>query len=536
MKNKIIYVTTIVAIALLPSALLAQKVSEKCVYFFERLENKAPWIVSDNAAGLVYNNALNFSNVGAYYGSENGDYRNFNQAEKYQNFGAITKSYVKTNKVFFYGSFNYDYGIKQNQAWLGTIYEDATFNPILDSIPGKVLREDYILSAKVGYAASKQFSMGVAFDYHTASAAKRVDGRNANTLSMFSVSPGVTYNRKLFTAGLNLTYKHDVERVSYDFIGDITGKRIYNMEGLFMNSFAGITNTTILDRGYFKNIFGGAAQLELRKGNLKFFNQFKVGYNKENDFEGNSLTKRYAFVEGLRYDYNGLITFISKKMDHNLYINFVSDEQFGYAVINNYELIPGEVSSWAYFEYGKTLRYIQTGQKYGLEYKGYVRRGGAMSYSLIATLGANYITVEKDYKIFPAKYHQDYSNTELYARLDKNIKVKNTGMIDINIGGSYTDGAGTMLTERNPLTTGSLMQNSSLLEHDFAYRTADRAKIGGGIKYSHFINPEKGTTVYGGVNYSHQYLIKDGNLSSVLNGVLPGTFRSLLSVNIGLNF
>ncbi len=536
MKNKIIYVITIVAMALQSGTLLAQKSSsDKSAYTFERLEKRAPWIASDNGAGLVYNNALNFSTIGAYYGYQDGDYRNYNEPGKYQTFGIQTKSYVKSKKVFFYGSFNYDYGIKNNQAWLGTIYPDATLNPILDSIPGKVLREDYLLTAKVGYLLNDKFSIGGTFDYHTATGAKRTDGRNANTYSHFTVSPGMTYRSGILTAGLNLAYQHNAEKVEYEYLGELTGKYINYMQGLFFTSSSSIATTTILDRAYDSNVFGGAIQFELNGKRLKFFNQFKADYNKENDFE-NGLIKRYAFVEGLKYQYDGLVTYRTQKFDHTLALNFLSDEQLSYNVSNNYEEIPDEPGWWAFFEYGKTLRYMQESQRYGAEYKGYLRRGQGLGCSFIGTLGVSYITTQKDFKIYPAKYHQDYENTEVYARLDKNIKIKEKGLIDLNLSGSYTNGSGTMLEVSNPITTGSLKLNSPLLHHDFAYRTADRAKVGIGAKYSHIVNPNNGRTLYGSVNYSHQFLVNDGNLSNILDGVLPGTYRSLISVSLGLNF
>lgn len=537
MKNKIIYVITIVAMGLQSGTLLAQKASsDKSTYTFDRLEKRAPWIASDNAAGLVYNNALNFSTVGAYYGYQDGEYMSYNDPGKYQTFGIQTKSYVKANKVYFYGSFNYDYGIKNNQAWLGTIYPEGTLNPILDSVPGKVLREDYILSAKAGYPINENWSIGGAFDYHTATAAKRKDGRNANTLSKLSIAPGLTYHKGMITAGLNLAYQHNVEKVKYSYIGDVTGKFLYNLEGLFFNSTYGITNTSIVDRGYSTDVYGGAIQFELNNKNFKFFNQFKADYNRESDYEGLNLLKRFAFVEGLKYQYDGLLTYRSNKIDHTLALNFLSNEQLSYSVSNISEQIPGENNSWTFFEYGKTLRYMQEMQRYGAEYKGYLRRGHGMGCSWIGAVGAKYITAESDYKIYPAKYHQDYTNTEVYANLQKNIWVKTKGYFDIDLSGSYTDGKGTMLEVTNPITTGSLTQNYNLLSHDFAYKTADRAKVGFGAKYTQILNKEKGTAAYVGANYTRQFLVNDGNLNSILDGVLPGTYRQFVSVAIGLNF
>jgi len=539
MKYKITYTIAIVAMVLQSGTLLAQKVSDKCLYYFDKLEKSAPWIISENGAGLVFNSAQNFSSFGAFYGNEEGDFKNYYDPTKYKTFGISTKSYVKSKGVYYFGELIYDYGIKNNQAWLGTIYPNTTNNPIVDSIPGKVLREDYYLNAKVGYPLSNSIAIGVNMNYHTATAAKRKDGRNYNVLSSFNVAPGIIFSKGIVNIGLDLSYKHNSEKVEYEYLGEETGKSIYYLEGLFFYSESTITSTVILDRAYLTDIFGGALQLELKKGKVKFFNQLKVNYNQESDFEDDNLIKRYAYTDGLKYDYTGTLSLSTKSIDNYLKLSFMDNQQFGYNVVTNYELVPGEINTWNYFEFGKTLRYMVDEMEYGAEYKGYVKRndGCKWDFSWIFTLGGNYSKVNKDYKIYPATYHQDYENTQIYANLEKNFRIKNKSLIDINLGGSYTDGTGTILEVTNPVTTGSLLLNSNLLKHDFAYKTADRAKIGGGIKYTHIINATKGITAFCHASYAHQYLIDNGGgLDSVLDGVLPGTYRNMISVQIGLNF
>jgi len=533
--KKLIYITVFIVICLQSATLWGQKRSDKSVYSFDRMEKRYPWIGSDNGAGLVYNQSLDFSTINAYFGQTNGDYRNFNDPEKFQNFGIKTESYVKVKNVFFYGSFNYDYGIKQNQAWLGTIFPNSTLNPIVDSIPGKVINESYILAGKVGYRLNDNFSVGAAMNYHTATAAKRKDGRNMNTLSKLSVSPGITFNKGILTAGLNLAYQHNVEKVEYRFIGDATGKSLFYFEGLWFSTQSGITSSTIRFRGYFANIYGGAVQLQLKNKNISFFNQLKVDYNRESDYEDQNLLKRFAFVDGLKYNYKGDFTFKGKKADHYLGLKFVNDEQFAYNVVTAYEPIPGETNSWGYFEYGKTLRYMQNIRQYGAEYKAYIKRTD-WHCSWIFTLGGNLREVNKDFRIYPAKYHQDYTNKEVYAKVEKNLMFGKKSYLDININGGYVMGDGTMLSTVNPMTTGALKQNVSILKQDFAYQTAERFIAGGGVKYSIALNPEKGKVAFCGVNYRHQFLNDGGKLDNILTGVLPGQSRSTLSFTVGINF
>ena len=533
--KKLIYITLFLAVCLQSATLLGQRRSDKSVYSLDRMEKRYPWIGSDNGAGLVFNQSLDFSTINAYFGKTKGDYRNFNDPSTFQTMGVKTESYVKIKKAFFYGSFNYDYGIKQKQAWLGTVFQNSAFNPIVDSIPGKVFNESYILAGKVGYKLNEKFSIGAAMNYHTATAAKRIDGRNLNTLSKFSIAPGITYNWGILTAGINLAYQRNVERVKYSFIGDLTGKYIFYQEGLWFFSKTGITSTTNTSRGYFTNVYGGAVQLQLRNKNISFFNQLKVDYNRESDYDGSNLLRRISFVDGLKYDYKGDFTFKGKKIDHYLGLKFVNDEQFGYDVVSVYETVPGEVNSSNYYEYGKTLRYMQNIRQYGAEYKAYIKRTD-WHCSWVFTLGGNLREVNKDFRIYPAKYHQDYTNKEFYAKVEKNFMFGKNSYLDLNINGGYVTGNGTMLTTVNPMTTGALTQNINILKQDFAYQIAERFIAGGGIKYSIALNQEKGRVAFCGVNYRHQFLNDGGKLDNILTGVLPGQSRSTLSFNVGINF
>ncbi len=536
MKNKTLYIAGILALSLQTSTLRAQEVADKSFYSFERIELKTPWLTSENGAGLVFNNAKNFSTVGAYFTHQSGTYRNYNEAKVYETYGLETKSYMKVKNFYFFGKFGYDYGVRQNQSWLGTIYPNSTLNPINDSVPGKVLREDYFLAAKIGYKISDKYSVGVSFDYHTATGAKRKDARNSNVLSNLSVSPGFTFNSKYITAGINGTYKHNVERVDYAFLGDVTGKSLYYYEGLFFYSKTGITNTTVKNRGYFTDVFGGALQAELKLNNFSFFNQIKVDYTRENDYEDGSLIKRYAAVDGLNYDYSGVMKYQSEKSDHILNLRFTSDEKFSYNVITNYERIPGESNTWAYFEYGKDLRYMQSSQNYGVEYKGYIKKTEWLM-DWVLTAGYNYYDIKKEYKVYPAYYAQDYNLSDVYGNICKSFMLQPKAKLDLNVGYGYTFGKGNMLTSSNPLTTGSLKQNERLLKEDFAYNTANRYRLSFGSKFTYAIDPKKGRSIYASMNATHVQVPQ----APLVNGVMyspynAGVNRGYFEFSFGFNF
>lgn len=534
MKNKILYITLIALCSISYGAADAQIIFSKANSSIEKIERAAPWLKSDNGAGIVYNGASNFSTIKSSLSQDKGAYKNFYDGDDNTFVNIGTESYKRVKDVFFYGKFGYEYGQRNGQAWLGTIYPNTTVNPISDSIPGKFLREDYFLATKVGYIFNEYVSLGFNVDYHSAVGAKRVDGRNSNTMSYLAISPGFTVNLKNVIWGLNFMLKHNVERVTYSFLGDVTGKSIYYFDGgLWFANELGITNTTNLTRGYFKDFYGIGSQLEFRFGKFSFFNQYKFDYLNEHDYEGSSLTKRYAYVDGINQQYNGVLSYKGEKMNHFIDVKYESDEKFSYSIMSLYELIPGEFSTYAYFEYGRTLRYIQAMKNLEVVYSNYILKG-ANDYSWIINLGYQGHLVDKDYRIFPSSYHQDYLNQTIFGKITKNLKIGKSINTDLYAGYGITTSSGTKLVEENPLSLEAMKMNVNILNWDWAYNSADRYKIDLGLKISKTLNEKMGRSIYGAVNYS---IIKATELRET-----PSPFssdllnRNTIEVRLGYNF
>lgn len=518
----------------------AQDSLAKNFYSFERIERNVPWLCSSNGAGLIYNKTeRNFSTVGTYFHHTEGEYRNYNQAKEIDNLGIFTKSYTTLKNLYFYGSFNYDYAVRNQQAWLGTVYENTNINPMLDSIPGKNIREAYKLQAKVAYKFSDLFAAGVAFDYHTATAAKRIDGRNMNTYSKLLVAPGVTFATKYLNAGINLSYGHYAEQLGYSYLGDPTGKYLCYMEGLFMYTSSPITagGGYIKERRYEKDMFGGGVQVELKFGDFSFYNNFSAEYADENDYEGSGqITKRYASVKMLTYNYLGEFRYSLGCMDNSLRVTYSSKEDLSYNVVNNYEQVPGEVQ-WDYFEYGKVLRYMSQIQQYGIEYHGFVKKNEYLS-KVDFTMGYTQTKSDKKEKIFPAEYNQHIKMSDFYASVNKNFVV-GSSVIRVNINGGFSGGNGDPVMISNPHTTGALKLNKGVLAHDYVYKVSGSHRIGGGVSYSYGINQQKGETIHIGVNYLYRRLnnVKDEVYDFYPQFVgLEKSNRNVINVIFGFNF
>ncbi len=514
------------------------KINDKSYYSFDRLESAKPWIVSKNGAGLTtYSGIENFSTANGYYSSVNGDYRDYNQAESISSFGLQTKSYSRWNDVFFYGLFKYENTTRNNQAWLGTNFENSHINPMLDSIPGKNLLESYEMAAKVAYKMSPKFSIGLSLDYLAATSAKRIDGRNRNTGSDFNVSPGVSYADGKFRLGLNLNYGFNSESVEYTYLGETVDKQLLYMEGLFMTSSTYISNTIVSERRYERNTYGGAIQAEFLSGNFSFYNNFTLNYFAENDYEDNLLKKRYAIVNSAEYDYTGILKYSTSKMENSLKIRFLDREDLSYSVSNIYEPIEGENNFYEYYEYGKSLRYAAHYREFGLEYNGFIKKSESIS-KIDYTLGYRNTNIRKEERIFPSLYTQDLSVIDVYASVNKNIFL-NGGYFSINLQGGYSDGSGDPIYSENPLTTGSLQLNTGVLAHNYAYSVSTNYRVGAGLSYTYFVNKERGETLNIGVDYLYRELI---DITSKVYDFMPDfeAFekgnRNSIAISISYNF
>jgi hypothetical protein len=494
---------------------------EKNNYTFNRIEHLYPWLSSGNSAGLIVKDFSDFSQVQGSFESKWGDYRNFDDPDKEFILSARTRSYVTKGKFVFYGSFGLSHFERSNLAWSGTIYPRSVINMMTDSIPGKHLGESYRISAGAGYRFNQTISAGLGFDYETTTSAKRVDGRNRNTLSSVEVRPAILFKSKSFMAGANLMYRHNAERVEYAFLSDVTGKNIYNFQGGWMYMKEGITNSSVLDRGYFSDHFGGALQGSLSSGRFNLFAELGADYGRENDYDDYNLLRRYSTVEMLKYNMKLQSEYKSEKLRHIFTLAGEIRERLSYKVENLYEPVPDESNTWNWFEYGKTLRYYDRAEAYKGSYA--IETGGDKwnpSWRFLLEGGLSIYTSE--FIVFPSNYNQEINISGGELSVTKHFKVGRGSLLDIILLGGAYSGWGEMIDVINPLVSGNLLIANRLMEEDYLFNTSGKVLLGGGVKYRISLNERKGTTLFIDAGL-RQYQRK-------------GLSRNFVSVNLGLKF
>ena len=137
MKKKIYAVLLLTAVCA-GSGVFAQSSAPKenleKYYTLERIRSKSGWLVSDNAAGLMLNQAsLSIAEVN--YDFEQGGLRNVTDGAEVNAFGVRSESYRRWNRLSFYGKLSYDYAASKDRSWAGNANIGDSPMLIGDSIP-----------------------------------------------------------------------------------------------------------------------------------------------------------------------------------------------------------------------------------------------------------------------------------------------------------------------------------------------------------------------------------------------------------------
>ena len=423
MKKKIYAVLLLTAVCA-GSGVFAQSSAPKenleKYYTLERIRSKSGWLVSDNAAGLMLNQAsLSIAEVN--YDFEQGGLRNVTDGAEVNAFGVRSESYRRWNRLSFYGKLSYDYAASKDRSWAGNANIGDSPMLIGDSIPGNTRDETYAIEAGVAYRMGR-WVVGAMGKYEDRSLAKRRDSRNKTTSMYLSVQPGVMFTSKVVDAGLNFTYERSTEQVGYAAFGtNTTSGMIYFFEGMWFYTSQQLGGSEKFYDVYYKGSeYGGAAQLELKLGKrVKFFNQFSAEYDKMERFRFD-LDQHLGDNDQLTYRYLGVLNVAGRGVDQRLSVDASWGDLLKYNNIQELELDP-ETNQKLYKQYGRFLKFSQKQRSVDADYKLYVKRN-EWSSSWIVDAAYTYYKAESEYTISPACYDQDLHYSKLMLGVTKNFR------------------------------------------------------------------------------------------------------------------
>lgn len=529
MRMNTIYAVLVAMAVAVCSVVSAQPVPEKNLekyYTMERIRSKSGWLVSDNAAGLIFNHA-SLSTADVSYDFEKGGLRNVGDAQRTHKMGVQSESYQRWNRLSFYGKLGYDYTAGAGRNWAGNTDLYTSPMNLGDSVPGNTRNETYSLKAGVAYQMGN-WVIGVQGEYENQSLAKRRDARNKTTYMHLSIRPGVMFTSKVVDAGLNFTYERTTETVNYQSFG--TNEQaipVYLFEGLwFYTTQLASSGSNSNPYQYKGSEYGGAAQFELKfSPRVRLFNQFSAMYDKMERYLRDK-DEHLGDNDRLTYRYLGVLNVAGHCVDQRLSVDASWGDLLKYNNIQELAVDPVNNQTF-YKQYGRFLKFSQKQRSVDADYKLYVKRN-EWSSSWIVDVAYNYYKTESEYTIAPARYNQDVHFSKLMLGVTKNFRFDSRNWLDVTARGGYTFGGGNQLEKTCP--EGVQIDNENyradLLAQEYAFLTNDRLNGEAGLRYTHYFPAKK----------IGLYVDLKGRAAWARSGLMDGSRRGGVFAAVGLNF
>ena len=177
----------------------------------EKLKEQNLWFNTQTAAGTVYDNTRNFSNIIAGYDVESGDFKRPQQGEKDKAFSISSEGFMNLDKVFLWGKFSFEHENLTDASYNASIADPFRGMPyyIIDEYQDSKWRNQYYdLQARVSSPVINNWlTLGLAGDYKASLAAKQRDPSVDTRFYTLRLVPSATFafNRH-HRFGVNVDY------------------------------------------------------------------------------------------------------------------------------------------------------------------------------------------------------------------------------------------------------------------------------------------------------------------------------------------
>lgn len=511
--------------------LCGQEVSSKSYVTIDKLPWANPWLFSGNMSGMVMNETV-FNDYSAFADAslsadyEFGKLKNVYDPESNLTGAFNIDSYSKLGKVFLYGRFGYNYTHSTGSRWRGLINPYETPFMMADTIPGNLSLEIYDMEAGIGIPLGRGFAVGVDISYKADIMAKHKDLRNKNTYMDFVISPGVMYEGKNISGGLNLGYSRNTEKIEYKQIDMSSEKYLFSLYGMWLYSSNGFSSAETSRRKENSSYFG-SIQLDVNIGKFRLFDSFRADYTYGIQTETGYNNLIHGQINRMTYS-NFLV--LQYGLNHRIKADISFYTMLGDKYLQREELDPdSNVRVWV--SYGSPINcFVRNLSTMDIDYT-YRRAFSVTDIRWESSLGFRHLNVDNKYKEAPINFLQDIKIYEGYLRFSKYFRVKRS-IIDITPEVSYSWSEGTPNDIINIETDEVLEDNPQwqLLEPlygEYSFWKASKVSAGLQAKYAYILNPEKGTDIYTKINFNARIGLDSG---------FHSLYRCLGQLSVGFTF
>ena len=225
----------------------------------------APWMESNNSAGLAFRPIEMYKDLNVSYENNSGEFRLQQEANNRNNININTSGSTYLGKFLVWGSFSFQNTTEKGCNYNALMYEiedDMPYYPIDTTQNSRWQKQKYELQAKLASPVLwDRVSFGVDLNYINKVGAKQLDPRAETYKYSIVVRPSVTVRLGKSYIGLNGSYMNGNERSVPTNMNNWVDQRIYRHKGLGESTIGKVGgNDGIKTYKFMKNEFGGGLQ------------------------------------------------------------------------------------------------------------------------------------------------------------------------------------------------------------------------------------------------------------------------------------
>jgi len=198
------------------------------------LNDQMPVLRSGNASAWKMIPKLDLGLASAGYTQQRGGLKRSMEGTSYHQRELHIQQYHYLKKTLVYGEFNYSNSTETDVNYF-TVNDPYRNTPYFygDTLTGgRYKRESFHLKGIIAVPLSQQWDFGLASSYSMALSYQDYDPRANNTVSRFSLSPGVTFCPGNWKIGTHLAYSYYNEDITIKVIEANSTARFYSLSGL----------------------------------------------------------------------------------------------------------------------------------------------------------------------------------------------------------------------------------------------------------------------------------------------------------------
>ena len=474
------------------------------------------WRQTSNAAGVLLDDTIRYSELSAAYDAYRGAFRRPEQGERENNLTFSAEGAEKLKNTYVWGRFDYmrqTVGDARYNASLADPFRGMPYY-VIDENASNWNNQHYDLAFKAAYPASSKLMLGIEGSYRAWIGAKQRDIRVDSRLYTIDLKPSVVYALAPdHHIGANLHYYNLKEYSEMSILNVYILQNAYEMYGL-----GNARRTSGIDNGrdgvYIGNnagfglqyAYSGPLQVLFTTEWDKKVEDAQVGQSLPRD-EGTVkdvrwVTRLRAFRKGERWSHALTLEYLHRHIDGIEYVTLLNES-------TGWESLRSDIRS-KYRTQNTAVRYTLFAN--GADGYDWLL-GGEVVYSKKKDdylLPASQMTYENIIFALRAK-----KNIRLSARLSKRLLLGVDTRYNANLSGYYRYGG----------VYPDYVAVTGLMRSDFEYLTSSFYSVGASAAYSQRLNDRSGVTAFAKAAFSYTH-----------SGDYHSTNRSRLLISVGCNF